>query len=101
MNVPASITLNIKFFYFTNVNINLKDILKISIAKIERVAEKPPYNYLIHTAPHDTKELKYYHWHFEIFPRLTKIAGFEWATGFYINPLSPEAAAGFLREAGE
>ena len=31
-------------------------------------------------------------------PSLTKTAGFEWGTGFYINPVPPEQAAGFLRE---
>jgi UDPglucose--hexose-1-phosphate uridylyltransferase len=42
--------------------------------------------------------LDHYHWHIEIIPRLTKIAGFEWGTGFYINPVPPESAAEFLRE---
>jgi UDPglucose--hexose-1-phosphate uridylyltransferase len=32
-------------------------------------------------------------------PKLTKVAGFEWGTGFYINPTSPEEAARYLREA--
>jgi UDPglucose--hexose-1-phosphate uridylyltransferase len=27
------------------------------------------------------------------------VAGFEWGTGFYINPTSPEEAARYLREA--
>jgi len=40
----------------------------------------------------------YYHWHFEIIPRLTRVAGFEWGSGFYINPTSPEDAAQILRE---
>jgi UDPglucose--hexose-1-phosphate uridylyltransferase len=40
-----------------------------------------------------------YHWHIELVPRLTSIAGFEWGTGFFINPTSPEDAALFLREA--
>ena len=31
-------------------------------------------------------------------PRLTKVAGFEWGSGFYINPVPPEHAAAFLRE---
>jgi UDPglucose--hexose-1-phosphate uridylyltransferase len=31
-------------------------------------------------------------------PSLTKTAGFEWGTGFYINPVPPEQAAAFLRE---
>jgi UDPglucose--hexose-1-phosphate uridylyltransferase len=41
----------------------------------------------------------YYHWHIELMPKLTKMAGFEWGTGFYINPTPPEEAARFLREA--
>ncbi len=43
-------------------------------------------------------ELPHYHWHIEVIPRLTKVAGFEWGSGFYINPVPPENAAGFLRE---
>jgi UDPglucose--hexose-1-phosphate uridylyltransferase len=41
----------------------------------------------------------HYHWHIEMMPKLTKVAGFEWGTGFYINPTPPEEAARFLREA--
>ena len=26
------------------------------------------------------------------------VAGFEWGTGFYINPVPPEQAASFLRD---
>ena len=43
-------------------------------------------------------ELPHYHWHIEVIPRLTKVAGFEWGSGFYINPVPPEDAASFLRE---
>jgi UDPglucose--hexose-1-phosphate uridylyltransferase len=39
-----------------------------------------------------------YHWHVEIIPRLTRIAGFEWGSGFYINPTPPEVAAQILRD---
>jgi UDPglucose--hexose-1-phosphate uridylyltransferase len=35
----------------------------------------------------------FYHWHIEFLPKLGEIAGFEWATGSYINPLLPEEAA--------
>ena len=60
---------------------------------------KPAYNYIIHTSPFDTQALPHYHWHMEIIPRLRAcVAGFEWGTGFYINPVPPEQAAGFLRE---
>jgi UDPglucose--hexose-1-phosphate uridylyltransferase len=58
----------------------------------------PPYNYLIHTSPLSSGPLEHYHWHFEIIPRITRVAGFEWGTGFYINPVPPEHAAQFLRE---
>jgi UDPglucose--hexose-1-phosphate uridylyltransferase len=40
---------------------------------------------------------EYYHWHLEIMPKLTKVAGFEWGSGFYINPTPPERAADLLR----
>ena len=38
-----------------------------------------------------------YHWHIELMPRVTRVAGFEWGTGFYINPTPPEEAARVLR----
>ncbi len=66
--------------------------------KLEEALDAPPYNYVVHTAPFDTQELPHYHWHLEIIPRLTRVAGFEWGTGFYINPVPPETAAAFLRE---
>ena len=39
-----------------------------------------------------------FRWHIEILPRLTEPAGFEWGTGFYINPTPPEESAQYLRE---
>ena len=42
---------------------------------------------------------KAYYEYIEIIPKLTKVAGFEWGTGFYINPTPPEEAAKYLREA--
>jgi len=39
-----------------------------------------------------------FRWHLEIVPILQHPAGFEWGTGFYINPVAPEEAAQFLRE---
>jgi UDPglucose--hexose-1-phosphate uridylyltransferase len=73
-------------------------ILKLTLQKLERALDDPPYNYVIHTAPFDVQELPHYCWHLEIFPRLTGVAGFEWGSGFYINPIPPEQAAQFLRE---
>jgi len=75
----------------------LAHVLKSSLAKIERALGHPPYNYMIHSTPLSMPKLEYYHWHIEIIPRLTKVAGFEWGTGFYINPVPPESAAEFVR----
>ena len=52
----------------------------------------------MHTAPVGPAERDEYHWHLELIPKLTKVAGFEWGTGFYINPTPPELAAKILRE---
>jgi UDPglucose--hexose-1-phosphate uridylyltransferase len=73
-------------------------VLKTVLLKLETALEKPPYNYIVHTAPFDTQSLPHYHWHIEIIPRLTRVAGFEWGTGFYINPVPPEQASSYLRE---
>lgn len=76
----------------------LAKCLRTSISKIEAALNHPPYNYLIHTSPLNVRNLDHYHWHFEIIPRITRVAGFEWGSGFYINTVPPEQAASFLRE---
>ena len=40
------------------------------------------------------------HWHVELLPRLTVLAGLELGAGVYVNPLPPEQAAAALRRAG-
>ena len=79
--------------------VELASLVRQTIANIEAVADRPAYNYVLHTAPFDTPELVHYHWHIEIMPSLTKAAGFEWGSGYYINPLPPEDAAARLRRA--
>jgi UDPglucose--hexose-1-phosphate uridylyltransferase len=76
------------------------EILRDSLRRLEGVLNNPPYNFMIHTAPHAKEHGQAYHWHVEIIPKLTRVAGFEWGTGFYINPTPPEYAAQYLREAG-
>jgi UDPglucose--hexose-1-phosphate uridylyltransferase len=70
------------------------------LRKIDKVLEKPAYNIVLHTAPVQEGPMAYFHWHLELIPKLTKVAGFEWGSGFYINPTPPEESAKFLREAG-
>ena len=73
-------------------------ILSETLQRMNRVLDDPPYNYVIHTTSFPELDNDYYHWHFEIMPKLTKVAGFEWGTGFYINPTPPEEAAAYMRE---
>jgi len=78
------------------------------LRRLRSLLNDPPFNFILHTAPpthprpgkpefwnslaHD------YHWHIELVPRLNRIAGFEWGSGFFINTMPPEHAARFLRE---
>ena len=73
--------------------------LKSVLMRMNRALESPPYNLLVHSSPLSEEIGEYYHWHVELIPRLTRVAGFEWGTGFYINPTSPEEAARVLRDA--
>jgi UDPglucose--hexose-1-phosphate uridylyltransferase len=75
------------------------DALSMILKKHDKVLNAPPYNFMIHTTPLGNGDMPYYHWHIEIIPRLTKMAGFEWGTGFYINPTPPEEATTYLKEA--
>jgi UDPglucose--hexose-1-phosphate uridylyltransferase len=74
----------------------LADIMKGTLSKLVKALGNPPFNYIIHTAPCDEHCSDYFHWHLEIMPRLTKVAGFEWGSGFYVNPMPPEKAAEYL-----
>ena len=76
----------------------LAAMLKDMLSRLDKVLDSPAYNYVVHTSPFPDVSNDYYHWHVEIMPKLTKVAGFEWGTGFYINPTPPEESAKFLRE---
>jgi UDPglucose--hexose-1-phosphate uridylyltransferase len=76
----------------------LASILKDTLRRINMSLNSPPYNLIIHSSPLEDSDYSFYHWHIEIMPKLTKVAGFEWGSGFYINPTSPEEAAMFMRD---
>ncbi|MFQ5509728.1 MAG: galactose-1-phosphate uridylyltransferase [Leptospirillia bacterium] len=78
---------------------SLARILKNLLLRLDQVLSDPPFNFMIHTTPLQEGPNDYYHWHVEVIPKLTKVAGFEWGSGFYINPTAPEEATQFLREA--
>lgn len=78
---------------------NLAWAVRTTLRKMAKVLEQPAYNFIIHSAPVQENPMAHYHWHVEIFPRLAKSAGFEWGSGFHINPTAPEESAQFLRDA--
>jgi len=77
----------------------LARILAEALKRMDKVLSRPAYNFILHTSPFHEKTGDFYHWHVELIPKLTQVAGFEWGTGFYINPVTPEESAKFLREA--
>ena len=72
--------------------------LKSILTRMNRALESPAYNLIIHSSPFSEETTEYYHWHVELIPKLTRVAGLEWGTGFYINPTAPEEAARVLRD---
>jgi UDPglucose--hexose-1-phosphate uridylyltransferase len=83
----------------STVYASLARALKDNLMRMDAVLDRPAYNFVLHTSPIGEESNEHYHWHFEIMPKLTKVAGFEWGTGFYICPTPPEEAAQFLRQA--
>lgn len=78
---------------YNKLAISLKDAL----TRINKALGFPPFNFMLHSSPIQESSLLEYHWHLEIIPKLTKIAGFEWGSGFYINSTPPEIAAEHLQ----
>ena len=77
---------------------SLAELFSLTMRRLDKALPRVPYNFMLHTAPLREPHLEHYHWHIEIMPKLTMVAGFEWGTGFYINPTPPEESARFLRE---
>ena len=78
---------------------DLASVMRSTLRRIDKTLERPPFNFVLHTAPLQETSIPHYHWHIEIIPKLTRVAGFEWGSGFYINPTPPEESAKFLRDA--
>ena len=76
----------------------LSALMQNLIGCLEKSAGMTAYNFYLYTSPasggHES-----FQWHFQIVPRISKIAGFEWSTGCFINPYPPEACASVLRSA--
>jgi UDPglucose--hexose-1-phosphate uridylyltransferase len=84
--------------------VQLADVLKIALGKLNRALDHPPYNLMLFTAPtrtaradHWTTLERDFRWHIEILPRLYYRGGVELATGCWLNSVWPEVAATQLR----
>lgn len=78
---------------------SLASILKDTIARLKKVFPHLPYNFIVHSCPVNSDGItEGYHWHIELMPKLTRVAGFEWASGFYVVATPPELAAQYLRQ---
>ncbi|MCX5751811.1 MAG: galactose-1-phosphate uridylyltransferase [Candidatus Saganbacteria bacterium] len=76
----------------------LAGVMRIALTKLYKGLHNPDFNYVLVSAPCREKDMEHFHWHFKIFPRITKQAGFEIGSGMFINSVIPEEAARFLRE---
>jgi len=74
------------------------ECLKILVDFFYNQLGNPSFNYYIHTGPLHTETHHYYHWHFELIPKLSIKAGFEIATGIDICITTPEDTARFMKE---
>ena len=75
----------------------LGSLFQLILQRIEQNSRIEAFNYLLHSLPFDSNQHDHYHWHIEIIPRTSKVAGFEWGTGIHVNTIAPERAAKELR----
>lgn len=72
-------------------------ILRRVYEAFEKAMGDPPFNLILHSAPWRGNKYRF-HWHIEVIPRTSQIAGFELGSGCFVNTLAPEQAAAALRE---
>lgn len=83
----------------------LASLTRDLVRRLGNVAPGCHYNWWLHAAPfartrdHDPV-VAAWHWHLEVLPRLSELAGFEIGTGCHITTRSAEESARLLREAG-
>lgn len=83
---------------------DLTEMLIMVLKKLAKLLSVPPYTMAVHTSPNLVPRPGYwttleydFHWHIEISPRLFRMSGLEWGTGFFFNPILPEVAAEELK----
>ena len=76
---------------------DLSLVLKEMLAKTSKITGETCYNICFQDMPLGGEGREHSHWYVRIVPRLGSFAGFEFATGSYINHIYPEKAAEFYR----
>jgi UDPglucose--hexose-1-phosphate uridylyltransferase len=76
----------------------LAALLRELLARIDIGLNNPDYNYVLRSSPVGDEDTRHLHWYMVIIPKITIPAGFEIGSGIYINTVSPEDSARFLRE---
>jgi len=76
---------------------DLARVLKVMLGRMLEFLPRLSCSLIMHTSPLNNFRREEYHWHLELIPKLLKAAGFEWGTGFFVNPIPPEEAAASLR----
>lgn len=83
---------------------DLAEVLAEVTGRLKKLLGNPPLACVFHSAPTESmdreseRELeRCYHWHLAIVPKIARLAGFEWGTGFFLNPILPESAAEQLK----
>ncbi|PKK82838.1 MAG: galactose-1-phosphate uridylyltransferase [candidate division Zixibacteria bacterium HGW-Zixibacteria-1] len=78
--------------------IELAGVLREVLARLYHGLKNPDHNYIIRSAPVGDEDTRHQHWYMVIIPKITTAAGFEIGSGIYINTISPEESAQYLRE---
>ena len=80
---------------------DLSSVIQSLFLRFHKLLSDPPYSLIFHTSPVQNHfHRSEYHWHIETRLRIGLREGFEWGTGFFVNPTPPENAAAYLREVG-
>ncbi|MCK5628016.1 DUF4931 domain-containing protein [Candidatus Bathyarchaeota archaeon] len=74
----------------------LAETLKRSLSGLKQLVHDPPYNFGFHLVKNEN--YSHYHWHLEVYPKLSVWGGFEKSTGMFINTVMPETAASEMRK---
>ena len=78
--------------------IDLAAAIQTLFRRYNALLSDPPYSLTLHTSPVQSRfHQPGFHWHIETRLRIGLREGFEWGTGFFVNPTPPENAAAYLR----